>query len=89
VIIGLLEPLAWGEDGDQGNNGEGDVDFEEKSVRLLFTYFVACKGGSSVKAEEKERLRAWIEKKGGTGGEDGERWGLTDGEVKALKSALA
>ncbi|KAH6912019.1 adenyl-nucleotide exchange factor [Coprinopsis sp. MPI-PUGE-AT-0042] len=91
VIGGLLEPLAWGEDGDQGNNGEGDVDFEEKSVRLLFTYFVACKGGSGVKAEEKTKLRVWIEKReagGGGEGEDGERWGLTEGEVKALKSAL-
>ena len=86
VVNGVVEPLAWGPDGDQGGHGEGDEDFEEKSVRLLYTYLVVCKG--VFKGEEKEKLGVWVGKGRNTPGEEG-RWGLTEKELEALTSALA
>ena len=78
--------MAWGPDGDQGGHGEGDEDFEEKSVRLLYTYLVVCKG--VLRGEEKDKLKVWIGKTGSTPSEEGS-WGLTEEELKALTNALA
>ncbi|KAK0183983.1 adenyl-nucleotide exchange factor, partial [Armillaria mellea] len=77
VVGALIDPLPYGEDGDVE---EPDVDFEEKSIRLLWTYTVACNG--LLDPEHKKKLGQWIASR------SSERWGLTEDELNQFKAAL-
>ncbi|PFH48845.1 hypothetical protein AMATHDRAFT_64523 [Amanita thiersii Skay4041] len=55
VISSLVSPMPYGEDGDEISP---DVDFEEKAVRLLYTYIVICK--VHLPNDQKKTIRAWI-----------------------------
>ncbi|KAK0473777.1 adenyl-nucleotide exchange factor, partial [Armillaria novae-zelandiae] len=77
VVGALVDPLPYGEDGDVE---EPDVDFEEKSARLLWTYTVACNG--HLDPEHKNKLAQWVASR------TAERWGLSEDEFNQLKAAL-
>ncbi|KAF5392920.1 hypothetical protein D9757_001064 [Collybiopsis confluens] len=55
LIQGLTDPVPYGEDGD---NEEADLDFEEKGVMLLRTYLNLCNG--PLEQDQKDRVREWI-----------------------------
>ncbi|TFK48222.1 nucleotide exchange factors-like protein [Heliocybe sulcata] len=78
LINGLTSPVPHGEDGEN----EGDMDYEEKVVRLLETYVSACRGG--FEGAEKGRLREYF----GREGTDGEKYGLSEDEMRMLLRAL-
>ncbi|KAK0203951.1 adenyl-nucleotide exchange factor, partial [Desarmillaria ectypa] len=77
VIRALVDPLPYGEDGDVL---EPDVDFEEKSIRLLWTYTVACNG--ALDPEQKKKLRQWV------ASHTAERWALIDDEFSRFQAVL-
>ncbi|KAI0062975.1 nucleotide exchange factors-like protein [Artomyces pyxidatus] len=82
LIRALASPTPHGPDGET----EGDVDLEEKVVRLLYTYVDSHQGGFS--EEEKRQLREFISEKESAPGE----WhmlGLHSDEMQALKDAVA
>ncbi|KZT21283.1 Fes1-domain-containing protein [Neolentinus lepideus HHB14362 ss-1] len=78
LINGLTSPVPYGEDGEM----EGDIDFAEQVVRLLETYVSACRG--TFTGEEKRLLKGYFEKEG----TDGEKYGLSDDEMRMLIRAL-
>ncbi|KAF9054130.1 armadillo-type protein [Panaeolus papilionaceus] len=86
IISSIVNPVPYGEDGE---NTEADRDYEEKTLRLLHTYAVTCKGELS--KSEKETLRSWIQaEKQKAGGEKQllERWEFTRGEYASLIGKL-
>lgn len=86
VIASVVSPLPHGEDGE---NIEADQDYEEKALRLLHTYVVACRG--SFTPSQKESLKKWVEaQKAEAGGAQQleEKWNLTSAELSELTSAL-
>ncbi|KAF8628580.1 hypothetical protein AX17_005976 [Amanita inopinata Kibby_2008] len=82
VISALAAPVPYGEDGDQ----EGpDLDFEEKGIHLLHTYFTKCRG--ELTDEQRRTLGLWIDGELGSAGthkELGERWNLGLDELRVL-----
>ncbi|KAI0043405.1 Fes1-domain-containing protein [Auriscalpium vulgare] len=81
LVRALVAPTPHGPDGDS----EGDVDLEEKVLRLLHTYVVAHAGEFS--DEDKRQVREFIAGKEREGA--GEHLGLLEDELHALKDALA
>lgn len=79
LVRGLVSPVPHGRDGDQ----EGDVDLEEKLVRLFHTYFTSD-GVCAVEEKDKADLNTWIEKRS----KEGEQWDLGKEELHALQSVL-
>ncbi|KAK0219814.1 adenyl-nucleotide exchange factor, partial [Armillaria fumosa] len=77
VVDALVDPLPYGEDGDVE---EPDVDFEEKSTRLLWTYTVAC--NRHLDPEHKKKLAQWVASR------SAERWGLSEDEFNQFSAAL-
>lgn len=80
LVRGLVSPVPHGRDGDQ----EGDVDLEEKLVRLFYTYFTSSGSGSAIEEKDKAELNAWIEKRS----KEGDELDLSKEELNALQSAL-
>lgn len=82
IVSGLAHPVPYGEDGDQ----EGpDHDFQEKGIRLLYTYLVNCHG--QLTEEQRKTLESWIsDQLKSAGSEKGlaERWSLDSSELKKL-----
>lgn len=86
VIASVVSPLPHGEDGE---NIEADQDYEEKALRLLHTYVVACRG--SFTPSQRESLKKWVEaQKAAAGGAQQleEKWNLTSAELSEFTSAL-
>jgi len=81
VISSVINPYPYGDDGENTNP---DTDFEEKALRLLYTYTVSCRGELS--KGEKENLRNWIQDEKKKEGEKQllEKWGITREEYAAL-----
>ncbi|KAK0477190.1 adenyl-nucleotide exchange factor [Armillaria luteobubalina] len=77
VVAALVDPLPYGEDGDVE---EPDVDFEEKGVRFLWTYTVAC--NARLDPEHNRKLAVWVASRGA------ERWGLSEEEYNQFKAAI-
>lgn len=80
LVRGLVSPVPHGRDGDQ----EGDVDLQEKLVRLFHTYFTSSGSGSAIEGKDKVELNAWIEKRS----KEGDQLDLSKEELNALQSAL-
>ncbi|KAF9526437.1 nucleotide exchange factors-like protein [Crepidotus variabilis] len=86
IITSIVNPLPHGDDGE---NTDADVDFEERAVRLLHTYAVICSGALS--KEQKTSLKEWIQvQKKESGGEANliERWCITKEEYAQLVGKL-
>ncbi|KAE9397193.1 hypothetical protein BT96DRAFT_977137 [Gymnopus androsaceus JB14] len=79
LIVGLTNPLPYGEDGDKE---EVDPDFEEKGVALLRTYVIVCNG--TLEQDQKDRIREWIGKEKKDSGGLAERWSMSGGELDEL-----
>jgi hypothetical protein len=79
VVDGLVRPVPFGPTGEN----ERDPDFEEKLVGIIFTYATVCKGG--LEAQDKADLREYFDREG----EDGEKWGISAEELRALRQSLA
>jgi hypothetical protein len=85
LISALITPMPHGDDGES----EGDIDFEEKVVRLLHTYATSCQGRFS--DEEQHKLHKYFDNERRTVGENanlGEKWGLSAVEMKSLILAI-
>jgi hypothetical protein len=86
LISALTAPTPHGSDGES----EGDIDFEEKIVRLLHTYAASCQGQFS--DEEQRKLHKYFDDERRTIGENvnlGEIWGLSAVEMKSLSLAVS
>ncbi|KAJ3504730.1 hypothetical protein NLJ89_g7784 [Agrocybe chaxingu] len=85
VVSSLITPLPHGDDGE---NTDADVDYEEKAVRLLHTYAVTCNGELS--KEQKKNLKSWIQAEKTKVGENEllEKWSLGREEYAALVEKL-
>ncbi|KAG7446738.1 Fes1-domain-containing protein [Guyanagaster necrorhizus] len=77
VVGALVDPLPYGEDGDVL---EPDLDFEEKSIRLLWTYMVACDG--VLDPEQKKKLAQWVASR------TADRWAFSHDEFSLFEAAL-
>ena len=87
LVRALVAPVPLGPDGD----GDGaDADVQEKALRALHAYAVACaapRGGA-----ERAALGGWLREQGARAGGVGgvaERWGLSEQEVRELMEATA
>jgi len=78
LVQGLVNPLPHGQDGDV----EVDDDFEEKLVRLLFTYITST--GGRLDAAESSQLREWLQERR----KEGKNWDLSESEFESLQKAL-
>ena len=78
IVQSLLNPLPHGNDGEN----VGDVDLEEKAVRLVHTYLTCC--GGSLDPGQKTALADWLRKRTS----QGERWDLGSEEVDELLRKL-
>jgi len=78
AVKALVSPIPHGQDGDQ----EGDVDYEEKAVRLLFTYLVYVAG--RLEAGQKMELGSWFHQHR----QGGSHWDLEDEELILLEECL-
>jgi len=86
VVSALTNPLPYGEDGESDHP---DIDFEEKAMRLLYTYGVSSDGFFTDK--EKRSLGQWIEREkqvDGGSSDVAERWGFSASELEALIQRL-
>ncbi|KAF8154170.1 nucleotide exchange factor Fes1-domain-containing protein [Crassisporium funariophilum] len=85
IISAITSPLPHGEDGE---NTEADVDFEEKALRLLYTYAVVCL--AELSKAQKEILKNWIQSEKKKIGESQllEKWGFTRQEYAAFVGKL-
>ncbi|EIN05153.1 nucleotide exchange factors-like protein [Punctularia strigosozonata HHB-11173 SS5] len=82
LISALAHPVPHGADGEHDGR---DADFEEKVVNALYTYAVVC--GAPLEQGQKQALRAYLEAE--AKGEAGTHsWGLTDRELRALKTKI-
>lgn len=77
VLKTLVNPVPHGLDGDQ----EGDIDYEEKAVRFLFTYLVPVTG--RLEAGQKLELKSWIAQHKGES-----HWDLEEEELQQLETTL-
>ncbi|KAI5120248.1 hypothetical protein M0805_007552 [Coniferiporia weirii] len=78
LVRGLVNPLPHGKNGDE----EGDVDLEEKLVRLLHTYLILA--GGQLDDDERRTLSSWIQMQRGKG----VNWELESEELDALQDVL-
>ncbi|KAJ7580696.1 hypothetical protein C8J56DRAFT_1102955 [Mycena floridula] len=82
VIRGLTEPQPYGADGDSMGP---DHNFEQKSISLLRTYTVDCKGDFT--SADKSALKTWVDQQiaATPGGQDevglAEQWGISQTEM--------
>ncbi|VDB92228.1 unnamed protein product [Peniophora sp. CBMAI 1063] len=76
LVNALTSPVPHGDDGEE----EGDVDLEEKIVRVLHTFVAAQKG--DVGEGDREKLRAFF------GRRAGEVFGLDESEFGELSEAV-
>ncbi|KAJ7596496.1 armadillo-type protein [Mycena floridula] len=87
VIRGLTEPQPYGADGDSMGP---DHDFEQKSVSLLRTYTVDCKGDFT--SADKSALKTWVDQQitATPGGQDevAEHWGISRTEMTEFVDRL-
>ncbi|KZV75820.1 Fes1-domain-containing protein [Peniophora sp. CONT] len=80
LVSALVSPSPHGPDGET----EGDVDLDEKIVRVLYTFVVVHKG--EIDEEDKGRLREFFERTGEK--RDGEIHGLDESEFEELREAI-
>ena len=78
LVQGLVNPIPHGSDGDQ----EGDADFEEKLIRLFYTYLTTVQG--KLGEDDKALLLQWIKDRR----EKGENWDLVDHELDHMQNVL-
>ncbi|KDQ55977.1 hypothetical protein JAAARDRAFT_36768 [Jaapia argillacea MUCL 33604] len=82
LIRTLVQPTPYGMDGEDGL--EGDEEFEEKVVGVLYTYVITHH--AHLTASQKAQLGTYFDTKLKEGGEG--RWGLSEGELRQLLGAL-
>ncbi|KLO18653.1 nucleotide exchange factors-like protein [Schizopora paradoxa] len=78
VVNSLVNPVPHGEDGDQ----EGDLDYEEKAVRFIFTYLISASG--HLDADRKLELASWTQRSR----QEGKHWDLGEEELNLLEKHL-
>jgi hypothetical protein len=85
IISAVISPLPYGEDGE---NTEADIDFEEKAIQLLLTYSITCQGELS--KSQKDRIKGWIQTEKSKHGEKEllEKWGISRQEYASLVGKL-
>ncbi|KAG6831635.1 hypothetical protein H0H92_008712 [Tricholoma furcatifolium] len=86
LVQALTNPLPYGEDGDQT---EPDITFEETTIRLFHTYLVLC--GATLSLKDAAILKRWIKAEETREGEDkklADRWALDLPELKELVEKL-
>ncbi|KAJ2914023.1 hypothetical protein MD484_g6395, partial [Candolleomyces efflorescens] len=86
TISSIVSSVPYGADGE---NTETDHDYEEKAVRLLYTYSVTCHG--TLAASQAETLKKWTDaQRTQSGGAEqlAERWNLAGTELTELISKL-
>jgi len=83
VLESLVNPLPYGVDGE---NVEGDADYEGKAASFLRIYTVLCHG--SLNSEKKATLKAWLAQQEARAGPSqlAELWGITVSELVAFAS---
>lgn len=81
----IVDPVPYGNDGEFS---DPDEDFEEKSMRLLYTFIVVNLG--SVNKQAKDHLREWIQRESAKVGEAQllERWNIDKTEFANLVDTL-